>query len=194
MAKPLDVLHFHPKSIQHSIFHTKPTYKHITITSLPYCAVKRILQFLDADSLENLSATCIYFDNLLASKFLISIDFPFPVSFIEELFSSESVDKKPLLKLRCKKSRDEFNILGDMSEPLSMHKLIVQNNYHYMLYSQMSLLDLSLLKEVDLVPVEDNMSMLVPSDVVAYNSFDCLLLKQISRYIYVCQQLSNKTK
>ena len=141
--------------------------------------MKRILQFLDADSLENLSATCIYFDNLLASKFLISIDFPFPVSFIEELLSSESIDKKPLLKLRCKKSRDEFNIFGDMSEPLSLHKLIVQNRYYdYMLYSQMSLLDLSMLKEVDLVPVDDDMNMLVPNDVVAYNSFDYLLMKQ----------------
>lgn len=148
--------------------------------------MKRILQLLDVESLENLSATSVYFDQLIASKYLTSIDIPFSVGFIEEVINSSSFEKKPLLKLRCKKTRDNFKIFEDMSdeysEPLSLHTLIVDNyNYQYMLYSQMSLLSLSSLKEVDLMPVDTDLSLLISSHVAAYASFDCVLLKQISR-------------
>merc|ERR1719186_510797 len=84
-----------------------------TLLSLPYCAISRLLLHLDVDSLENLSATCSYFDQLIAGRFLPSIDFPFSVNFIKEVLSTDRLDKKPLLKLRCKKTRDEFKFFQD---------------------------------------------------------------------------------
>merc|ERR1712183_672008 len=87
-----------------------------TLLTLPSCAITRLLLCLDVDSLENLSATCYYFDQLIAGRFLPSVDFPFPVDFMKEIMSTSCLDKKPLLKLRCKKPRDEFKIFPDMSD------------------------------------------------------------------------------
>jgi len=164
-----------------------------TILTLPLCAITRLLLCLDVDSLENLSATCSYFDQLIAGRFLPSIDFPFSVNFIQEVLSTDRLDKKPLLKLRCKKTRDEFKIFPDMpddySEPTSLHKLLVDNCPHmtdYMVLSQMCLLSLHKVREVDLVP--DSVRQEVDSDrligqrvVHAYMNYDYVLLQQISR-------------
>jgi len=163
-----------------------PPFNPPTLLSLPYCAISKLLQCLDVDSLENLSSTCYYFDQLIAGRFLLSIDFPFPVSFLHEVNNSKMLEKKPLLRFRCKKSIVEFMMFSNVyPEPFSQHKLIIDNEKlhmrDYLVMSQMSLLSLHKLREVDLVPHEDNIRLLSQRNLDLYTKFDCSVLKQISR-------------
>ena len=167
-----------------------------TLLTLPYCVVKYLLLYLDVESLENLSQTCSYFDQMIAGKFLTSIDFPFPAEFIREVNGTDGIDKKPLLRLNCKKTRKVLKIFPDMpddySEPISFHNLIVDSCPHttdYLVMSQLSLLSLHRLREVDLVPEsmkqELHSSRFVGQRVMdSYMSFDSGLLRQISRYFH----------
>ena len=77
----------------------------VRLTSLPRLVLMKLLQFLDVNSLENLSATCLLFDQLIAGEYLISINIPFPTDFLRELNIVTSRDKKPLLKIECRKLR-----------------------------------------------------------------------------------------
>jgi len=149
--------------------------------------------YFDVDTLENLSATCSYFDLLISGRYLTSINFPFNVDFNAEVAATSNVEKKPLLKMRCKKSKDEFKIFPDMpdefSEPSSIHKIIVENcpdMTDYMVQSQLSLLSLENLREIDLVPdkIMDEGGIRAPSQRVmdSYSNFDSGLLRQISRF------------
>ena len=52
------------------------------------------------DTLENLSKTSSYFDQMIAGRFLTSINFPFSLDFISEVLNTGWMEKKPLLKLR----------------------------------------------------------------------------------------------
>ena len=79
-----------------------------TLVTLPSLVTRKLLLYLDVDALENLSATCSFFDNIIAGRFLTSINFPFSSEFTAELAATKLVEKKPLLKLKCKKSRDDL--------------------------------------------------------------------------------------
>eukprot|EP00092_Neocalanus_flemingeri_P034451 GFUD01037461.1.p1 GENE.GFUD01037461.1~~GFUD01037461.1.p1 ORF type:complete len:451 (+),score=91.58 GFUD01037461.1:87-1439(+) len=156
-----------------------------TLLTLPHCAISRLLLCLDVDSLERLSATCSYFDQMIAGKFLLSISVPFPVSFIKEVMDDDSIEKKPLLKMSCKKARDDFKTIPDFpedySDPSSIHKLVTGNSpemMDYLVFSQMSLLSLHKLRELDLVP---GSGLLGQRTMDSYRSFDCSLLRHISR-------------
>ena len=159
-----------------------------TLLNLPYCAINTLLLFLDVDSLENLSKTCSYFDEMIAGKYLTSINFPFPADFIKEIIGTNRVDKKPLLKLICKKSREELD-QSSCSLP-SLDKLILNMSpdyADYLVLSQLALLSLHLLREVDLVPysMKSELYSNKPLESVVvqkYNLFDSRLLQQISRY------------
>jgi len=162
-----------------------------TLITLPYVVIAKLLLYLDVDALENLSDTCSYFDQMIAGRFLTSINFPFPVDFISEVMSVGCLEKKPLLKLRCKKTKDEFKVFPDMpddySEPSSLHKIIVDNcpdMTDYLVLSQISLLSLHKLREVDLVPDSvrlDGNRVIAQRVMDSYSNFDAGLLRQISR-------------
>eukprot|EP00092_Neocalanus_flemingeri_P015690 GFUD01016984.1.p1 GENE.GFUD01016984.1~~GFUD01016984.1.p1 ORF type:complete len:457 (-),score=113.51 GFUD01016984.1:76-1446(-) len=160
-----------------------------TLLTLPYCAISRLLLCLDVASLENLSATCYYFDQLIAGKFLLALHFPFPVGFIKEVMADNCFEKKPLLKISCKKSWEDFQTIpdlpGDLSESSSTHKLIIGNSpdmMDYLVFSQMSLLSLHKLRELDLVPdsVRIDGRVLGHRIMDSYSNFDCSLLRHIS--------------
>jgi len=164
-----------------------------TLTTLPYVVTRRLLQYCDVDTLESLSATCSYFDLMISGRFLTSINFPFNVDFNAEVAATSNVEKKPLLKMRCKKSKDEFKIFPDMpdefSEPSSIHKIIVENcpgMTEYMVQSQLSLLSLENLREIDLVPdkiMDEGGNRALSQRVMnSYSIFDLKLLRQISRF------------
>ena len=68
-----------------------------TLTTLPYVVTTKLLLYLDVETLENLSSTCSFFDQMITGKFLTSINFPFPVDFISEVMNADCMDKKPLL-------------------------------------------------------------------------------------------------
>ena len=121
------------------------------------------------ETFEFLSSTCSFFDQVIAGKFLTSINFPFPMDFITEVMNTDCMEKKPLLKLKCKKSNDKFIIVNKSSDMTS-----------YLVLSQMSLLSLDMIRELDLVP--DHIWLLSQREVMDYyRNFDVGLLRQISR-------------
>ena len=81
-----------------------------TLITLPDVVTEKLLMYFDVDTLERLSATCYYFDQLIAGRFLTSIDFPFHVDF------NAVFEKKPLLKMKCKKSKDDFRVFSEMPD------------------------------------------------------------------------------
>ena len=159
-----------------------------TLSTLPHVVTMKLLLYLDVDTLERLSATCSYFDELIAGRFLTSIDFPFNLDFSAEIAATQALEKKPLLKIKSKKTKDEFRILPN--KPTSIHKIIwswrskCPDMIDYLVHSQLSLLSLDQLREVDLVP--DNFPRTwngYPHSGVldSYFNFDMGLLRQISR-------------
>ena len=167
-----------------------------SLLSLPFCAISRLLLCLDVESLEKLSSTCYYFDQLIQGRFLTSIDFPFSASFIKEIIDSNCFDKKPLLKLSCKKSKVRIDVSRDLDNYIgstSHYKLIVNTSrsimVDYLVMSQMSLLSLHKLRELDLVPDRKILlkySKPIKQSVVnSFTYFDYCLLKEISRYGFV---------
>jgi len=161
----------HPSSVQVA-----------SLTTLPF-----------VDTLECLSKTCFYFDQLIAGKFLLSIDFPFPADLSADVAHSNKLEKKPLLKLRCKKTKGNMysssNLLPNQIEPISMHSIITKNCPNltdYVVHCQLSLLSLDKLRELDLVPEgisrrEGGSRMLDLKTMQAYEKFDFRLLSQITR-------------
>ena len=158
-----------------------------TLITLPYVVTNNLLLYLDVDTLENLSKTCSFFDQMIAGRFLTSIDLPFSLDFISEVRNTDRLEKKPILKLRCNKSKQQFKIFPDMpdeySESSSLNKIILDSSPHmteYLVLSQMSLLSLHKLREVDLVP--DSLSVIGWRAMDSYSKFDVGLLRQISRF------------
>jgi len=161
-----------------------------TLTTLPSVVTTKLLLYLDVDTLENLSSSCSYFHQLIAGRFLTSINFPFTVDFISEMRNAACIEKKPLLKLKCKKSKDQFIIFSDyfIESNISFHKIISSKGCDmkdYLALSQMSLLSLDKLREVDLVP--DSLGRmdiwrLYNRRIGYYSDFDARLLMQITRF------------
>ena len=75
------------------------------LLSLPFVVQKHLLQFFDVKSLESLSTTCSFYDQLIAGSNLLTLDFPLTMSMLEEIRNTDEIQKKPLLKLNCKKSK-----------------------------------------------------------------------------------------
>lgn len=168
-----------------------------TLVTLPSLVIRKLLLYLDVDTLENLSLTCSFFDSLIAGQFLTSTNFPFCSEFTAELATNRLVEQKPLLKIKCKKSRDVFSLfpsIDEFSRPMSIHKMILDsfhNNHlsEYMVHSQLSLLSLEKLREVDLVPEsvleEGGTRVIAPRVMDPYCNFDSRLLRQISRFVHL---------
>ena len=62
----------------------------------------------DVDTLEKLRKTGSYFDQLISGRFITTLDLPSPLDFINVVAASSRLEKKPLLKIRCKKSDKQF--------------------------------------------------------------------------------------
>ena len=159
-----------------------------TLITLPYVVTTKLLLYLDVETLENLSLTCSFFDQMIAGKFLTSINFPFPADFISEVMNADCLYKKPLLKLRCK-NKKAFPDLSDTPQNQSLVYRIIVNKCcgmtDYLVLSQMSLLSLDKLREVDLMPdslrLEDIWVLSQSRNMNVYTNFDSRLLRQISR-------------
>jgi len=138
-----------------------------TLTTLPYVVTRKLLLCLDVDSLENLSKTCSYFDQFISGRFITSLDFPLPLSFITEVATTSRLEKKPILKIRCKK----------------MDKMLFTPRSSYMFHSQLSLLSLDKVREIDFVP--ENLgrvgysNRVVASICIQYDDFDLSLLRHV---------------
>ena len=148
----------------------------VRLTSLPRLVLMKLLQFLDVNSLENLSATCLLFDQLIAGEYLTSINIPFPTDFLRELNIVTSIDKKPLLKIECRKF-DNYRS-KDLQMLVGVELGYCPNILEYLLGTQLSLLDLSKLREIDLI--QGNLDVNT-QDMEKIHSFDEELLHQIRR-------------
>jgi len=107
-----------------------------TLITLPYVATRKLLTYLDVVTLEKLSKTCFYFDQLISGRFITSLDFPLPLNFMTEVATTSRLEKKPLLKISCKK----------------INKVLFTARSSYMFHSQLSLLSLDKVREFDFVP------------------------------------------
>ena len=135
-----------------------------TIYDLPHLAMERIMNLLDVKGIEALGQTCSYFDQLICGNFITSLNFPFDESFIEAINSTKSMDKKPLLRLVCNKSKSFINVDSsnkstsfNLVKNTSIQKIVASacsETIEYLVYSQFSLLSLNQLRELDLCPEE----------------------------------------
>jgi len=160
-----------------------------TLTTLPYVVIQTLMMYFNVDTLEILSKTCSFFDQIISGKFLTTIEFPFPVDFNNELASS-NVEKKPLLRIKCKKSKDQVSILPDVSSSAcSMHKIMMKtlpDAMDYIVKSQLSVLSLNLLRELDFVPEgldrRGVVTRILPEKTkFTYDKFDARMLIQLNR-------------
>ena len=107
-----------------------------SLITLPCLVLRKLLLYCDVDTLEKLSTTCSYFDQLISGRFITSLDFPLPLDFINEVASTSRLEKKPLLKIRCKKSDKQFILYFS----------------DYILDCQLAFIFLDKLRKLDLVP------------------------------------------
>ena len=177
-----------PKSKLNFLIEPKPT-----LLTLPYLAVQNIFSHMDVTSLEQLSQTCSYFDQLINGKYLTSLCVPFDAHFLKEISTTNVVEKKPLLKLKCPKSAELFKVVYDdvdvpsvktqMMSQMSVHRVLVDItpniNTDYMIHLQLSFLNLEELREIDLIP--DTTSATHPLvHHRGHNCFDFAILKHLS--------------
>ena len=90
-------------------------------------------------SLEALGKTCSHFDKMINGRYLTTLNLPFGEEFLNDIKESKIYEKKPVLKLQCK-------------NPLSMFDSSFKEKEYTIKY-QLSLLNLSKVRELDLVPV-----------------------------------------
>ena len=76
-----------------------------SLDTLPYVVNRSLLLYLDVESLENLSSTCSLFQNLVAEKFITSLDLAC-LEFFPDPIESDNANK-PLLKVMLSR-----NIVG----------------------------------------------------------------------------------
>ena len=93
-------------------------------------------------SLEALSQTCSHFDLMIKGRYLTTVDMPFDEDILKEIKETQLIEKKPVLKLRSKSLPGSDGLFVDSSQAVKQ----------YLLESQLSLLCLSQVREVDLVP------------------------------------------
>ena len=73
---------------------------------MPALVLKRMLQFLDVNSLENLAATCDFFNQLVATRGVTSLDLPFSSKLITAMNRVQTIHKTQVFRLRSLKVDD----------------------------------------------------------------------------------------
>ena len=143
-----------------------------TLLSLPLDIHEKFLQYLDVKSQEALSSTCSYFDQMIRGRHLMRVDIPFAKEFLSELKAAQTIEKKPLLRLECKvlSASHMFDDSGFLAQ-------------EYILESQMNLLSLSKLREVNLVPddIQTRINIRNTSMWECAKDFDHIILSRLSR-------------
>jgi len=150
-----------------------------TMMTLPYELQEKLLRYLDVAALESLSKTCSHFDLMINGRYLTSLGLPLDQVFLKEVAESTSLEKKPLLRLECKKPREEAP--GDYEPFLSKFVDCKRSLREYIIHSQMALLSLHKVREIDLVAKDfrpedlKNASGMLES----YQAFDKIILRHM---------------
>ena len=161
-----------------------------SLLSLPYDVQDLLTRYLDVKSLEALAQTCSHFDLMINGRYLTSVNIPFNLKgFMAEVMRSEVLEKKPLLRLECKKldsdripqpgGQDIISCQGDslirfMDSGFQMKQ--------YVLEFQMGLLSLSSVREVDLVPdnIRNQVASISPVMWECAEDFDHVILSHLA--------------
>jgi len=163
---------------------TKKLFPSPTLLTLPVEVQNRFLSYLDVTSIESLGRTCSHFDLLINGRFLTSLSLPLDHNFLQELTETNTLEKKPLLRLESNKPRESGNKEDDTWYGHFMAKFIDSKRSlkDYIIHSQMSLLSLSQVREIDLVAkgfrgedLKNSTSMLE-----CFQTLDRIILRQMS--------------
>ena len=151
-----------------------------TMYGLPVELLQRLMKYLDVSSLHHLSATNTFFHQLITGSFILHLGFPFDQSFISEVLSASVIQKKPLLLLHC----TNFRTIS----PLLLSKQDTWPTLCYLLAYQLSLLDLSLLRQVTFAAASILLGSPTPcscsrcrTELAAAGLFDLALLNKIEQ-------------
>ena len=78
----------------------------LQLVQMPAVVLKRMMHFLDVTSLENLAATCDFFNQFVMMRGVTTLNIPFSNKFIAELNSVKTFHKKEVFRLRSLKEDD----------------------------------------------------------------------------------------
>ena len=159
---------------------TRPTSAPATLVTLPDLVQEKLLQFLDVQSMENLSQTCRFYDQMIHGRFITTLNIPFDSQFLQEVTQANIIEKKPVLRLRSKKTGNLK--MEEISVSPNAYNLILEQ----ILRPQISVVSLDNLREIDLVPKE--LPLVGPSAIKTLEAFiweDKALLRQLSSLNYL---------
>jgi len=140
----------------------------LELCDLPDLVIREIIKKLPVDDIESLAQTNQFFCDFIYSDCTTSADVPFKDEDILILEKQSFYEKKPLLKLRCKNGIT----MAEMGQ-------LASKEARYFMNLQLSLLDFSKLRELDLVPHTGSNT--AESRMQYHNVFNELLLKTIHR-------------
>ena len=112
-----------------------------TLLTLPADIQELLFKYLDVKSLESLSRTCSLYDQMINGRYITTMTLPFREDFRKSLKEAEVIEKKSILRLECKE--DELYRALKPNE-VNLKKYVVE--------SQLALLDLRQVREIDLEP------------------------------------------
>ena len=151
-----------------------------TLMSLPYEVQLKLLRYLDVSSLESLAATSSQFDLLVHGRYLTSLVIPFDQSFLREIAATNTLEKKPLLRLQCTKPGGEGEV-GSVECFMSKFSEQGHGVREYVLHSQMALLQLDQIREIQLVPKDLSAEQLNNNEKLdSFQAFDKIIMRQMS--------------
>ena len=108
------------------------------------------MELFNFQSLEALGQTCSHFDLMINGRYLTTVSLPFDEGILTDIKESKIFEKKPVLRIQCK---NVFKYHYSRDDPLSLFVDSDSAVKQYIIESQMSLLSLSKVRELDLVPV-----------------------------------------
>ena len=78
----------------------------LQLVQMPALVLSRMMHYLDVTSLENLAATCNFFNQFVMQRGVTTLNIPFSNQFITELNAVKTFHKKQVFRLRSLKEDD----------------------------------------------------------------------------------------
>ena len=112
-----------------------------TLLTLSFDLQYMLFKYLDVESLEALAKTCCLYDQMINGRYITTMTLPFQGDFLKNLKEAGVIEKKPILRLECK-------------EGVSILHQVKGNLNKYLVESQLSLLSVHQVREIDFRPRE----------------------------------------
>jgi len=145
----------------------------LQLVQMPTLVLRRMMHFLDVTSLVNLAATCDFFRQFVTLRGVATLNIPFSSKFIAELNAVKTFHKKSVFRLKSLKE-DDTCVPDDEA-------IFVE----YMISSQLALVDLKKLREVDLKPktleAQGQVERATNSRLAVFVDFDRVLMRRLNQ-------------